>query len=407
MSQRISSPGTLLLGISVAALALMTGGCGEKIAHLGVIVPESGQFKTYGQAIRKGIELAADEIRADPGYPLKLQVDYADSQSDPKKAAELLDQMYDNGVIVAIGGAVTGEALEMVQVADQHDRVLVSPTASSPELTQISSNFFRIYPSDFLEANKMALFARETLGLDKIVIMAEEQDYATGIQQIFKQEFERLGGEVLEVVEYPPFTTDFSGLAEFVKGFDPPGVYLAGYDTSVAEMIRALRAVGCKGKILTTAAFATPSAIARAGEAAVGVLLTKVVFEVDSEHAHIKSFVEAFEKRFGEKPDWLAAHGYDAMKVVAEAIRDRPLITSEIIKGLRAIKDFPGVTGSIQFDEKGDVKKFPRVYLVSKDLTLYNYDSHAEEQRRLLLQKRRELEERLKRLQREAEEIGG
>lgn len=410
MDKRASFSAKLLFGstlIGAVVLTLAFTACGSKSVEIGAIVPETGDFKNYGVAIREGIELALAEIQADPNYSLELDVRFADTESEPEKAAEELEAMYKDGIPVVIGGVMSGEALAMVEgVLNRYDRILVSPSASTPRLTGASNSFFRIYPSDFLEASKMALFASQTLNLEEVVIMAETQEYATGIQTVFAQEFERLGGKVVEVVDYPPNTVDFSGLADRVVTLDPPAVYVAGYDAGIAEAIRALKADGYEGKILTTAAFATPTAIALAGDAAVGVLLTKVVFEADSEFAHVQRFVQAYEAKYGKKPDLFAAHGYDAMKLVSEALEGRTLITSEIIKGLRGVKDFPGVTGSIQFDEKGDVKKFPRVYLVSKELTLYNYDEHAAAVREELERRRKELEERLRRIQREAQGIG-
>lgn len=408
MEKRISILPNLFKGLLVIGLAVGLTACTGDSVELGALVPQTGAYASYGVAVKEGIELALDEIAADPDYPLEITIRFADTESDPKKAAELLAGMYDDGIPLAIGGILSGEAIEMTNtVLTRFDRVLVSPSASSPDLTGASPNFFRIYPSDFLEANKMALFARQTLKLDQIAIMAEEQTYATGIQTVFAQEFGRLGGEVLEPQLYPPQTDDLSGIAEHIVTMAPPAVYVAGYDAGIAKAIGALKAANYDGKILTTAAFATPTAIELAGDSAVGVLLTKVVFEVDSEFAHVRTFVEGFEKRFGKKPDLFAAHGYDAMKLVAEAIKGRAMLTGEITKGMRAIGDFPGVTGGIQFDERGDVKKFPRVYLVSKDLTLYDYDEHAAKVREELDRRRRELEDRLNRIQKQAEDIGG
>lgn len=408
MEKRTSSLARLTHGLVVALLAVATLGCPSDKVEIGAVVPQTGAYASYGVAVKQGIELALAEIAADPDYPIELTVRFADTGSDPAKAAALLAEMYDDGLPLVIGGIVSGEAIEMTNtVLNRYDRVLVSPTASSPDLTGASPNFFRIYPSDFLEANKMALFAQQTLKLDKIAIMAEEQTYATGIQTVFAQEFARLGGEVLEPQLYPPHTDDLSGIAEHIVTLDAPAVYVAGYDAGIAKAIRALKAAGYEGKILTTAAFATPNAIELAGDDAKGVLLTKVVFEVDSEFAHVRKFVDGYEQRFGEKPDLFAAHGYDATKLVAEAIKGRAMLTGEIVKGLRAIGDFPGVTGGIQFDERGDVKKFPRVYLVYRDLTLLDYDEHATKVREEFERRKRELQEKLRQIQQKAEDIGG
>ena len=172
--------------------------------------------------------------------PIALRV--VDSESDSAKAAQLLEQLYDEGVLAVIGGVTTAEAIEMVPVADRADRVLLSPSASSPELTGISRNFFRVFFSDFDEGTKMGNFAAVQMEISSVVILAKEETWATGVQEIFAREFERHGGQVLEVLEFPAGTRDYSGLVERVNTLDPSAVYLAAYAEEVAQMVTELRA---------------------------------------------------------------------------------------------------------------------------------------------------------------------
>ena len=223
-------------------------------------------------------------------------------------------------------------------------------------------------------------------------MIAAESLYGRGSQQVFKDEFERYGGVVLEVIEYPEGTADFSGLAARAVSLKPDAVYLADFAGEISAAVKELRERRYPGRILTTHAFASPDVLAAAGPAAEGVFLTQPRFEADSEEPHVQAFVAAFEAVTNETPDLYAAHGYDAMMVVAEAMRGaaRPA-TSEFRKGLRGLHDFPGVTGNIQFDEKGDVQKFPRVYIVSEG-QLFDYDTYVEARREELRRRMRELD---------------
>ncbi len=136
------------------------------------------------------------------------------------------------------------------------------------------------------------------------------------------------------------------------------------------------------------------------------MLLTQTVFEPDSDHAHVKAFVTAYRQRYGEPPDLFAAEGYDAMKVLAVALEARHALPGELPRGLRdEVKEFPGVTGSIQFDEGGDVRKFPRVYGIGKDLALYDYSKRIEKDRRDLIIRQEELKAKLAKLHQDAEKM--
>ena len=386
-------PGLMLV---LAVLALL--GCGDQATKFGAVLPLTGDYSSYGKAIEQGVQLALEQIQNDSEYPTNIALTILDSESDPDKAEAHLDTLFGQGAVAVIGGATSAEALKMISVVDKFDRVLLSPSASSPDLTGVSRNFYRICPSDFRDGSKMATFAYQSLNLKKVGILAEEQPYASGIQGVFKEEFERLGGEVT-VSEYPARTTDFKGLVEYLISTEPDGVYLAAYGDAIGSMIKELRELDYPGKILTTHAFASPAVIAEVGEAAKDVFLTQTVFELDSDHAHVRKFVDGYEAKYGQRPDIFAAQGYDSMMVLAEAMRGKPAQPSEVPKALG--EEFSGVTGSIRFDDKGDAQKYPRVYIIGEDLLLYDFDEQVKKQREEIKRQREQIEERLRKLREE------
>ncbi len=391
----------------IAALAIISQGCEPDSVKIGVVVPLTGDHQSYGEANRRGIQLAFDEVIAD-GYPIELEIEVVDSLSDPTKARELLEAQFEGGAFAVIGGSVSAEAKEMIAGADRFERVLLSPSATSTELTKASRNFFRLAPSDDTAGNKMADFAHRVLELETVAIISEDQSYAQGVQRAFSSAFEKQGGQVVEVIEVPPNTSDFAGLMDRVLTLEPESVYLAGYETGIAAMIGELRRLNFKGRILTTHAFSSPSAIARVGQNAEGVVLTQTVFEPDSDFAHVQSFVRAYREKYDEEPDLFAAEGYDTMKVLAKALEKKHTLASELPRGLwDEIKEFPGVTGSIQFNENGDVRKFPRVYIIGNDLLLHDYSKRLEENQKKLIEKQKEIQKRLEDLRKNAAKLGG
>jgi branched-chain amino acid transport system substrate-binding protein len=170
---------------------------------------------------------------------------------------------------------------------------------------------------------------------------------------------------VTEFIEFPENGGDLSGLTQRVATLDPDAAYLAGYADDISAMIRGLRSEGYDGHILTTAAFSAPAVIEQVGRAAENVLLTQTDFDPDAEDGPARQFVEAYRAAYGLTPDLYAAHGYDALRVLVAAIDGNAGGPNEVWSGLRALREFQGVTGPLQFDERGDVQKFPRVYRVS------------------------------------------
>lgn len=382
-------------------LGLFAGCSKDEPVTVGVVLPLTGEFAIYGEPIRRGIELAFEELQAQEDFPYPLDLQVRDSESEPGTAADQLDQLYEAGAPAVIGGVTTAEALAMVEVADQRDRVLLSPSASSPQLTGLSTNFFRVFPSDFEEGTKMGYFAIQTLGVDEVVIAAAESQYAKGIQQVFAQEIERNGGTVTEVIEYPPNTDDLGGVIERIMTLSPEAVYLADYAPNLERLVSGLEDRDYQGTILSTSSIATPEFVESVGAAANGVLFTQSNYDIQSDEERIQQFVARFREQYDKVPDLYAAHGYDAMRIYGRALIEgggrRP---SNFWQGMRGITSFPGVTGPIQFDEQGDVQKFPRVYVI-RNGEFVDYDRVLSERRRVLEERRRAIEERMKALRRQ------
>ncbi len=376
----------LLAGVT----ALLGCGGGEAV-KIGAVLPLTGPYAIYGGPIKNGVELAFKHLseKAELEHEIEL-MPVADSKSDEEVAKERLAELYSDGAVAVIGGVTSAEAMQMVPVAEEYQRILLSPSASNPELTGISRYFYRVFLSDAREGTTMASFAFGKLGVKTAVILAKEEAYAKGIQVVFANEFERQGGEVLDLIEFPA-TSDVSGLVERVMTLEPEAVYIAAYAQDIAALLSALRGRGFENYIFTTAAFASPEVIEQQGDAAEGVFLTQTVFEPNSEEPHVQEFVTAYREAYGVPPDLYAAHGYDAVMVLAESLAKAGPIPSDFWKGMTSIRELAGVTGMIQFDERGDVQKFPRVYVV-EDGTLVDYEAEVERRRRELLERLRELE---------------
>jgi branched-chain amino acid transport system substrate-binding protein len=295
----------------------------------------------------------------------------------------------------------------MIPVIDKAERVLLSPSATSPSLTGISSMFFRVIPSDLREGAKMGNFVAQELDINRVVIIAAQSPYATGIQDVFKSEFERYGGEVPAVVEYPTGTIDFGSFVDEALSHDPEAVYVADYAFEIGNIIQLVRQKGFRGRILTTHAFAAPSYFGQVGNASEGVLLTQVVFDPAGEDPVVRRFVDAYREKYGETPNSFAAHGYDAMMVIGQVIKSGEIHSGrDFYQELRNVRDFVGAAGPVQFDEKGDVGKFPRVYAIEGG-ELVDFEIVVEERKREIQRRLRELQQRQRDAARRSAEEGG
>ncbi len=369
-----------LAGMSVLA------GCGSNPV-VGIILPTTGAAASYGQSIESGIRLALADARGRNELPEGFEVLWADSGSQPGRAiAELRKMVADHDVKMVIGGATSAEAAAMIPVLDELEVVCLSPSASAPGLAERSRYFFRIYPSDELEGHTAGTFVFERLDRARIVLFSGDTEYTRGIKPEFLKQFEEaLGGQVVDDIDL----SEEDWQTRAVKAIATGGVgaaYVIGFAEEVLDVVRFLRDQDFAGRIVTTSAFFNGDAIRDAGPAAEGILFPLPPFDRTSEKEPVLSFVNRYMETYQRAPDVFAAHGYDAMGFTIQVFTlAKPPETLEILKALNyGVAEYNGVTGPILFDDHGDVKHYPKMFIVI-DGQVLSYQRYLETERRRIL----------------------
>ncbi|MEE4273000.1 MAG: branched-chain amino acid ABC transporter substrate-binding protein [Thermoanaerobaculales bacterium] len=382
-------------GLCVGALALLSVlsvGCGGKPV-VGVLLPSTGEAGTYGESIESGVRLAISDARDREELPVGFEVVWVDTQSDPERAVSELRRLVDErSVKMIIGGATSSEARALVQVLDDLGVVCLSPTASVPGISKQSKLFFRLFPSDELEGHTAARFMFDRLGQTRTVVYSGADDYATGIEPEFTQQFaDTLGGEIISRIDLKDSnwraTSD-----DVLPGSGVGAVYIIGYAPQILEVVTHLRENGYGGKIVTTSAFFSDRVLAEAGPLAEGILFPLPPFDRTSDKEPVLSFVNRYMDSLGKAPDVFAAHGYDAMWLTIQVmtIADPPE-TNGIRKAFHfGMNELMGVTGPILFDDYGDVKHYPKMFIV-KDTQVVSYQRYIKVERERILREVQDL----------------
>ena len=376
----------LIAIIGVVVSAALLAGCESKPV-VGVVLPITGSASGYGVSIESGMRLAINDARDTGQLPPQFEVVWVDSESDPDKGiAEIRRLVDERGAKLILGGATSAEAGALVEVLDDINIVCLSPSASTPGLTKRSKLFYRIYPSDQLEGHTAGKFMIDRLRATETVLFVGNHDYVAGIEPEFRRQYEgALGGNVVATVdlESEGWNGKVSGV---LQQHNPTAVYIVGYADEILEAILQLRADGFKGRIVTTSAFFTSEILKKSGDAAEGVLFPLPPFDRTVETEPIVSFVHRYMDTFERAPDVFAAHGYDAMKIAIQVLGiANPPETPEINKALHfGVTDFMGVTGPILFDDHGDVKHYPKMFIV-KDGQVLGYRRYLDAERKRIL----------------------
>jgi branched-chain amino acid transport system substrate-binding protein len=330
------------------------------VTQYGAIFPLSGDGASYGKSTQRGMELYLESSQF-KSLNLNARVIYEDSQLSPKNAVSAWSKLVTTDKVSAVLGPFTSsEMLALAPLAEKQKIPLISHTATAPEITKAGDYSFRIIPSDIFDGRAVVKIIKKTISSQEpipVSLVYINNDYGKGIKDVFEKEALGAGLKVVQVQSFAPMTNDFRTILAELKNQQVKNVFLVG-TKEMGRFLKQMAELGMKYQIFSTGLIEDPEIVKQAQAGAEGVIYSYPSFNPDSGDQAVKSFVASFQGKYQEKPDVIAALGFDLMAVVMNAnARAKSSEPEAIKKALYDTKDFPGVTGLITIDSNGDVVK--------------------------------------------------
>ena len=332
---------------------------------VGVYVDLTGQTSSFGQSTRNGIQLAVDEINAAGGVNgRKITLVVEDDQGRPEQATTVVQKLVNQDKVVAILGEVAStNSLAAAPVAQGAKIPMITPSSTNPKVTEVGDYISRVCFIDPFQGSVMAKFAANTLKAKTAAILGDvNSDYSKGLTQFFKQEFTKLGGQVVTEEAYTQNDPDFKAQLTKIRNLNPDVIYVPGYYGQVGIIARQARELGMNMPLLGGDGWDSPELWKLGGESLKNSYISNH-YSAENPAPEIQNFVKAYQAKYNVVPDSLAALAYDAAKVLADAIKRAGGTDSAKLKdAINATKDFKGVTGTITLDANRNAVK-PAVVL--------------------------------------------
>lgn len=313
----------------------------------------------------KGMDLAVEELNAGGGVmgrPLKLlRMDDQESVDRGRIIAQELGRNPD--VVAVIGHLHSYVTVAAAPIYDLSGLLLVSATSTSPELTrQGYGRVFRTVFNDTEVGKQMAQYAVDK-GHKRMVIYYARNEYGRELANAFEEQAASRGAQIVSRESYDPNLSANPVAAEQTvstwKSWEFDAVFIAGQDEQSALLVAELRRQGIDVPVLGSDALATPVFLQKGGPAVEGTVIA-TAFHPDAPDPEVRRFDAAFEKRYGAKPDVGAALGYDAVRVLAQAMREaQSTEPDKVAAAMHRLTGFRGVTGAFSFDEAGNLVGMP------------------------------------------------
>jgi branched-chain amino acid transport system substrate-binding protein len=355
---------TLLALVGCTANKDIGSGAMDILSSNEIVVGEVGSMTgseaTFGISTHHGIELATKEINAAGGVKGKtFKILSMDNQGKPDESATAVTKLITQDKVFAVLGEVaSSRSLAMAPIAQQYQVPMVSPSSTNPKVTQVGDYIFRVCFIDPFQGTVMARFSLDTLKLKKVAILRDvKNDYSVGLADFFSDTFQKGGGEVVIDQSYSAGDIDFKSQLTAIRSKNPQAIFVPGYYTEVGLIARQARELGVKVPLMGGDGWDSPKLTEIGGKAVDGSYFSNH-YSSEDKSPHIQSFIAAYKAAYGEIPDGLAAMGYDAMKVFADAVSRSTLLSREAVKNaLSQTKDYQGVTGKISIDgERNAIK---------------------------------------------------
>jgi branched-chain amino acid transport system substrate-binding protein len=350
----------------------------EQIVRIGHVAPMSGGQAHQGRDNANGATMAVEDLNAKGlvigGKKVKFELLLEDDAADPKQGTAVAQKLVDAKVNGVIGHLNSGTTIPASRIYFNAGIPQISPSATNPKYTQQGFNTaFRVVANDSQLGGVLGKYAVKTLKAKKIAVIDDQTAYGQGVAREFSKSAKAAGAKLTP----PQFTndkaTDFMAILTTIKAENPDVVFFGGMDNVAAPMLRQMKQLGIHAKFMGGDGVCSTELIKLAGDALADnqVVCAEAGGVTGPKEKAMSDFHDRYKKKFNHDVVLYAPYVYDAVMTMATAMKNANSVQpAKYLPALAKIK-YDGVTGTISFDSKGDIK--------DGALTLYTYKAGAKE----------------------------
>ena len=359
----------------LAALVSVAGAASaqDMVVKIGHVGPISGSIAHLGKDNENGAKMAVEELNAKGvmigGKKVKLELVLEDDAGDPKQGTAVAQKLADMKVSGVIGHLNSGTSIPASKIYSAAGIPQISPSATNPAFTRAGyKTTFRVVADDVHLGGTLGRYAVSTLKGKSIAVIDDRTAYGQGVAEEFVKAVKKAGGNIVGQEFTTDKATDFMPILTTLKGKKPDIIFFGGMDAVAGPMMRQMKNLGINAKFMGGDGICSSELAKLAGDGmADGQVVCAEAGGVEgAQKAGLDKFNADFKKKFNADVQVYAPYVYDALNVmVAAMVKAGSSEPAKYLPVLAKTDGYKGVTGTIAFDEKGDVK--------NGALTLYTY----------------------------------
>jgi branched-chain amino acid transport system substrate-binding protein len=313
-----------------------------------------------GIPARRGLEMAVAEVNKTGGIDgRQVQLIVEDEKDSPGAAVNAVKKLIEVDKVVAIIGPMTsGDMMAAGKVANDAKVVDISPTATTPALSGYGASLCRGCSRIDRQAEVLTDYVAQNWKPKTVAIFYSNEPYGKGCAGIFSKFFEKHGIKVVAKESFNRGARDFKAELTKIKAANPDMLFIPGYTPETAPAAAQARQLGMNQKILGVYGDMNPGYIKLAGKAAEGHVIGGEYdqgYNTPKNEAFKKTYEELVKKNHDPYNIMFAALHYDAASMILAGMKKNGPTSEGILKYLKNVKDYDGVTGKLSFDKNNDV----------------------------------------------------
>ena len=371
------------LNTIVAAAVVMFGSAAyaqDMVVNIGHVGPTSGGIAHLGKDNENGAKMAIDDLNAKGttigGKKVKFELVPEDDAGDPKQGTAVAQKLVDSKVAGVVGHLNSGTSIPASKIYSDAGIPQISPSATNPKFTrQGFKTTFRVVADDVHLGSTLGKYAVKELKGKTIAVIDDRTAYGQGVAEEFSKAVKASGGTIAESQFTTDKATDFTAILTQIKAKKPDVIFFGGMDAVAGPMIRQMKQLGVNAKFMGGDGICSGDLPKLSGGAmADGQVVCAEAGGVEgAQKVAMDKFREDYKKKFGIDVQIYAPYVYDALNVmVAAMVKAGSADPAKYLPVLAKTEGYKGVTGTISFDEKGDIK--------NGALTLYTYKGDKRDQ---------------------------
>lgn len=322
----------------------------------------SGTGATAGTNFKNGMDLAIKEINATGGIlGHKIDVNYADTQSNPGVAKGLAQKAVDDDVFAVFGPGFSGSIL--VSMGETRRAKIPNFTGGEAAAVTMQGNpyVFRTALGQQFAMPKAARYMVQNLKAKTVAVIYVNNDYGKGGRDMVTKSLEMMGAKVVADISTDPGKLDFSAPVLQAKQSNADVIFVYTNEEEAARCLRELKKQGVTKPIFGETVLTGQKVIELAGDAANGAQ-AHIGLSVDAPVPTMRAFRARFEKAYNYTPDHNGIKGYTSVYVMKAGIEkvgkvDRAAFVNAMHSLSVSAAKYPGVLMDVTYNDKGDLDR--------------------------------------------------